>query len=230
MIGKYLCEEFPVFAVVLPPTEGTSKHVEAKAEEVKELLRKFDDIFPENVRMGCLLAGYNTFASNFKEEPNLKKELYFLSTKELDELRRQFDGPLENCFIRPSQSPWGALVLFVNKKDGDLCMCVDYRALNKLTVKNIYPLPRTDEMFDQIHDVKYSSKIDLRSGYHQIRLDGNSVSLTAFKTRYGHFDFLGLPFWAHQCSSLVYEYHEQYIQRISRRFRYCIPCPHLGLQ
>ena len=117
-----------------------------------------------------------------------------MSSKELIELKRQLDDLLEHKFIRPSVSPYGAPVLFQNKKDGSSRLCVDYRALNQMTVKNKYPLPRVEELLDQLREAKVFSKIDLRSGYHQIRIDQNDVQKTAFRTRYGHFEWLVLPF------------------------------------
>ena len=117
-----------------------------------------------------------------------------MSTKELSELKSQLTDLIDQGFIRPSSSPWGAPVLFVTKKDGAMRLCVDYRALNRLTVKNSYPLPRIDDILDQLSTAKYYTKIDLRSGYHQIRLDEESIPLTAFRTRYGHFEFQVLPF------------------------------------
>ena len=100
---------------------------------------------------------------------------------------------LEKGFIRPSVSPWGALTLFVKKKDGTLRLCIDYRQLNKLTVKNKYPLPRIDDLFDQLKDPSIFSKIDLRSGYHQLKIKDVDVHKTTFRTRYGHYEFLVMP-------------------------------------
>nr|GFB71734.1 putative reverse transcriptase domain-containing protein [Tanacetum cinerariifolium] len=97
-------------------------------------------------------------------------------------------------FIRPSSSPWGAPVLFVKKKDGSFWMCIDYRELNKLTVKNRYPLPRIEDLFDQLQRSRVYSKIDLRSGYHQLRVREEDIPKTAFRTRYGHYEFQVMPF------------------------------------
>ncbi|KAJ0726607.1 putative nucleotidyltransferase, Ribonuclease H [Helianthus annuus] len=119
---------------------------------------------------------------------------YRLAPSELEELSKQLQELLEKGFIRPSSSPWGAPVLFVKKKDGTFRMCIDYRELNKVTVKNRYPLPRIDDLFDQLQGSCYYSKIDLRSGYHQLRVRDEDVSKTAFRTRYGHYEFLVMPF------------------------------------
>ena len=101
---------------------------------------------------------------------------------------------LSKGFIRPSTSPWGALVLFVKNKDGSLHLCIDYRQLNRETIRNQYPLPRIDELFDQLYGSRVYSKIDLRSSYHQLRVRENDVSKTAFRTRYSHYKFLVMPF------------------------------------
>ncbi|GKC50023.1 putative reverse transcriptase domain-containing protein, partial [Tanacetum coccineum] len=108
--------------------------------------------------------------------------------------QRQLKELQDKGFIRPGHSPWGAPVLFVKKKDGSMRMCIDYRELNKLTVKNRYPLPRIDDLFDQLQGARYFSKIDLRSGYHQLRVHEDDIPKTAFRTRYGHFEFTVMPF------------------------------------
>ncbi|GJU86937.1 putative reverse transcriptase domain-containing protein [Tanacetum coccineum] len=114
---------------------------------------------------------------------------YRLAPSEMKELSEQLQELSDKGFIRPSSSPWGAPVLFVKKKDGSFRMCIDYRELNKLTVKNRYPLPRIDDLFDQLQGSSIYSKIDLRSGYHQLRVREQDISKTAFRTRYGHYEF-----------------------------------------
>ncbi|KAH9658749.1 Endonuclease [Citrus sinensis] len=119
---------------------------------------------------------------------------YRMAPAELKELKIQLQELVDKEFIRPSVSPWGAPVLFVKKKDGTLRLCVDYRQLNKVTVRNKYPLPRIDDLFDQLQGAHVFSKIDLRSGYHQLRIKEADVPKTAFRTRYGHYEFLVMPF------------------------------------
>ncbi|GJT10070.1 putative reverse transcriptase domain-containing protein [Tanacetum coccineum] len=114
---------------------------------------------------------------------------YRLAPSELKELSDQLKELLEKGFILPSSSPWGALVLFVKKKDGSFHMCIDYRELNKFTVKNRYPLLMIDDLFDQLQGSSVYSKIDLRSGYHQLRIREEDIPITAFQTRYGHYEF-----------------------------------------
>ena len=119
---------------------------------------------------------------------------YRMSPAELRELKAQLEELFSKGFIRPSISPWGAPVLFVKKKDGSLRLCIDYRQLNRVTIRNQYPLPRIDELFDQLQGSRVYSKIDLRSGYHQLRVQESDVPKTAFRTRYGHYEFLVMPF------------------------------------
>ncbi|GJR85716.1 putative reverse transcriptase domain-containing protein, partial [Tanacetum coccineum] len=112
----------------------------------------------------------------------------------MKELSEQLQELSDKGFIRPSSSHWGASVLFIKKKDGSFRMCIHYRELNKLTVKNRYPLPRIDDLFDQLQGSSIYSKIDLRSGYHQLRVREQDIPKTAFRTRYGHFEFQVMPF------------------------------------
>ncbi|KAA3473713.1 DNA/RNA polymerases superfamily protein [Gossypium australe] len=119
---------------------------------------------------------------------------YRMALKELVELKAQIQELLDRGFIRPSVSPWGVPVLFMKKKDGSMRMCIDYQQLNKLTIKNKYPLLRIDDLFDQFRGASIFSKIDLRSGYHQLRVKEADVYKMAFKARYGHYEFLVMPF------------------------------------
>ncbi|GKC40568.1 putative reverse transcriptase domain-containing protein, partial [Tanacetum coccineum] len=112
----------------------------------------------------------------------------------MKELAEQLKELFDKGFIRPSLSPWGAPVLFFKKKDGSFRMCIDYRELNKLTLKNSYPLPRIDDLFNQLQGSSIYSKIDLRSGYHQLRVREEDIPKTAFRTRYGHYEFQVMPF------------------------------------
>ncbi|KAL4017964.1 hypothetical protein IC575_021549 [Cucumis melo] len=117
-----------------------------------------------------------------------------MAPAELKELKVQLQELLDKGFIRPSVSPWGAPVLFVKKKDGSMRLCIDYRELNKVTVKNRYPLPRIDDLFDQLQGATVFSKIDLRSGYHQLRIRDGDIPKTAFRSRYGHYEFVVMSF------------------------------------
>nr|GFB89933.1 putative reverse transcriptase domain-containing protein [Tanacetum cinerariifolium] len=119
---------------------------------------------------------------------------YQFAPFEMKELSKQPQELSDKGFIRPSSSPWGAPVLFVKKKDGSFRMCIDYGELNKLTVKNRYPLPRIDDLFDQLQGSSIYFKIDLRSGYHQLRVREQDIPKTAFQTRYGHYEFQVMPF------------------------------------
>ncbi|KAA0026003.1 ty3-gypsy retrotransposon protein [Cucumis melo var. makuwa] len=119
---------------------------------------------------------------------------YRMAPAELKELKVQLQELLDKGFIWPSVSPWGAPVLFVKKKDGSMRLCIDYRELNKVTVKNRYPLPRIDDLFDQLQEATVFSKIDLRSGYHQLRIRDSDIPKTAFLSRYGHYEFIVMSF------------------------------------
>ncbi|XP_070044268.1 uncharacterized protein [Nicotiana tomentosiformis] len=119
---------------------------------------------------------------------------YRMAPTKLRELKEQLKDLLDKAFIRPSVSPWGAPVLFVKNKDGSLRMCIDYRQLNKVTIKNRYPLPQIDDLFDQLQGAKYFSKIDLRSGYHQFKIRDKDIPKMAFRTRYMYYEFLVMSF------------------------------------
>ncbi|KAA0042134.1 DNA/RNA polymerases superfamily protein [Cucumis melo var. makuwa] len=119
---------------------------------------------------------------------------YRIAPTELKELKMQLQELVDKGYIRPSVSSWGAPVLFVKKKDGSLRLCIDYRQLNKVTIRNKYSLPRIDDLFDQLRGATLFSKIDLRSGYHQLKVRESDIAKTAFRTRYGHYEFRVMPF------------------------------------
>ena len=163
-------------------------------EPIQDVLQQYKDVFPEALPG---LPPKRPVDHAIELEPGKPPPfgpLYKMSFPKLDELKQQIQEFLDQGIIRPSHSPYGAPILFVKKKDGTMRMCVDYRALNKITVKNRYPLPRIEELLDRLQGAKYFSKIDLRSGYHQIRVAENDINKTAFRTRYGHYEFLVMPF------------------------------------
>jgi len=131
---------------------------------------------------------------------------YRMSASELGELKKQLEELLEKQFIRPSVSLWGARGLLVKKKDGSMRLCVDYRQLNKVTIKNRYPLPRIDDLMDQLVGAEVFSKIDLRLGYHHIRVKAEDISKTAFRTRYGHYEYSVMPFGVTNAPGAFMEY------------------------
>ncbi|KAJ0901786.1 putative nucleotidyltransferase, Ribonuclease H [Helianthus annuus] len=178
-------------AILALVTDASAK--EKKLEDIP-VVRDFPQVFPEDLPG---LPPHRQVEFQIELAPGaapIARAPYRLAPTELEELSKQLQELLEKGFIRPSSSPWGAPVLFVKKKDGTFRMCIDYRELNKVTVKNRYPLPRIDDLFDQLQGSCYYSKIDLRSGYHQLRVRDEDVSKTAFRTRYGHYEFLVMPF------------------------------------
>ncbi|KAL5544958.1 hypothetical protein UlMin_008742 [Ulmus minor] len=144
------------------------------------VVREFTDVFPEELP-GLPPDREVSFEIDLiPGSAPVSKAPYRMAPAELKELQVQLQELLDKGFIRPSHSPWGAPVLFVKKKDGSLRMCIDYRELNKLTIKNKYPLPRIDDLFDQLKGAANFSKIDLRSGYHQLKIKDSDVPKTAF--------------------------------------------------
>src|SRR4030081_2637554 len=159
------------------------------------MLDEFKDVFPD--KLPCGLPLERTVDHVIDLIPGTQpiyKGIILLTKEELVEVKAQLDHLLEQGFIYISKSPYGAPVLFIKKKDGSLRMCIDYHALNKITIKNHCPLPHIDESFNQLSNVAVFSKIDLASGYHQIRIQPEDVHKTAFRTRYRHFEFTVLPF------------------------------------
>jgi len=194
-VKKAIRKKESVYLVKLNHIECEDSKSNKSSKLVHDILTEYKDVFPEKLPKG--LPPQRKVDHKIELEPGASppsRPTYHLSQSELDELRKQLEELLDLGFIQISTSPYGAPILFVKKKDGSFRMCIDYRALNKLTIKNRYPLPRIDELLDRLHESCVFSKLDLRSGYHQIRIAEQDVSKTAFRTRYGHFEFLVLPF------------------------------------
>ncbi|KAA0035602.1 pol protein [Cucumis melo var. makuwa] len=158
------------------------------------VVRDYPDVFPEELPG---LPSHREVEFAIELEPGtipISRAPYRMAPAELKELKVQLQELLDKGFIRPSVSPWGAPVLFVKKKDGSMHLCIDYRELNKVTVKNRYPLPRIDDLFDQLQGATVFSKIDLRSGYQQLRIKDGDVPKITFRSRYGHYEFIVMSF------------------------------------
>ncbi|CAI7739564.1 unnamed protein product [Closterium sp. NIES-53] len=181
-------------ALVTNEDEGERKTLELPPA-IQKLLEEFEDVLPDD--LPDQLPPYRTHQHEIIEEPGSKPTFrapYRLSPTELADMKKQIEYLLDKGLIRPSTSPYGAPVLFTPKPDGSLRMCIDYRALNKQTIKNKYPIPRIDDLLDQLRAATIFSKLDLRSGYWQIRMADNSIYKTAFRTRYGSYEYLVMPF------------------------------------
>jgi transposase InsO family protein len=186
---------FGIYVKELVNLELSSNNSIIADDALKALIEEYADVFPDELPAGLPPERHveHTIPLKSDTEPPAQK-LYRLSFKEMAELKEQLAELVEKGWIRPSTSPYGAPVLFALKKDNSLRLCIDYRALNTITIKNRYPLPNTADLFDQLQGAKIFSKIDLRSGYHQIRIAEEDIEKTAFRTRYGHFEFLVMPF------------------------------------
>ena len=180
------CQGYLVYAI-------ESGNSEMQLEEVP-VVNEFFDVFPEDLP-GLPLDREIEFEIELAPgiEP-ISVAPYRMAPVMLKELKVQMEELLSKGFVKTSTSPWGAPVLFVKKKDGSLRLCIDYRQLNKVTIRNQYPLPIIDDLFDQLQGAKVFSKIDLRSGYHQLKVRREDVPKTAFRIRYGHYEFLVMPF------------------------------------
>ncbi|GKD96443.1 putative nucleotidyltransferase, ribonuclease H, partial [Tanacetum coccineum] len=190
---KYIKKGCPIFLAQVMKKETGDKSDEKRLEDVSTV-RDFPEVFPEDFS-GLPPTRQVEFQIDLVlGAAPVARAPYRLASSELQELSTQLQELSVKGFIRPSSSPWGAPVLFVKKKDGSFRMCIDYRELNKLTVKNRYPLPRIDDLFDQLQGSSVYSKIDLRSGYHQLRVHDEDIPKTAFRTRYGHYEFQVMPF------------------------------------
>lgn len=162
---------------------------------VAELLDEFMDMMPSELPK--MLPPRRAVDHKIELEPGAivpAKAPYRMSPMELAELRKQLGELLEAGLVQPSKAPFGSSVLFQKKKDGSLRMCVDYRALNKVTIKNKYHIPNALDLFDKLSKARYFTKIDLRSGYWQVRVAEGDEAKTTCVTRYGSYEFLVMPF------------------------------------
>ncbi|GJQ97749.1 putative nucleotidyltransferase, ribonuclease H [Tanacetum coccineum] len=195
--ARIICDE----KVVHIPINGETliiRVMEKKSDEKRlediPVVREFPEVFPEDLPGLPPVRQVEFQIDLIPGAAPVARAPYRLAPSEMQELSNQLQELSDRGFIRPSTSPWGAPVLFVKKKDGSFRMCIDYRELNKLTIKNRYPLPRIDDLFDQLQGSSVYSKIDLRSGYHQLRVRDEDIPKTAFRTRYGHYEFQVMPF------------------------------------
>nr|GEV73414.1 hypothetical protein [Tanacetum cinerariifolium] len=190
---RYFLKGCPIFLAHVTTKEAEDKSKEKRLEDVP-IVQDFFEVFPED-----LLGIPPTRQVEFQIDlvPGVAPVAwapYRLAPSEMQELSDQLKELADKGFIRPSSSPWGAPVLFVKKKDGSFWMCIDYWELNKLTVKNHYSLLRIDDLFNQLQGSSVYSKINLRSGYHQLRVREGDIPKTTFRTRYGQYEFQVMPF------------------------------------
>ncbi|GJX96006.1 putative reverse transcriptase domain-containing protein [Tanacetum coccineum] len=195
--ARIICDE----KVVHIPINGETliiRVMEKKSDEKRlediPVVREFPEVFSEDLPGLPLIRQVEFQIDLILRTAPIARAPYRLAPLEMQELSNQLQELSDQGFIRPSTSPWGAPVMFVKNKDESFIMCIDYRELNKLTVKNRYPLPRIDDLFDQLQGSSVYSKIDLRSGYHQLRVRDEDIPKTAFRTRYEHYEFQVMPF------------------------------------
>jgi hypothetical protein len=181
--------------VSMPATAETMvNQLEEKSLEHIRIVCEYPDVFPEELPGMPPDRDIEFSIELLPKTAPISKRAYRMDVKDLIELKKQIEELLDKGFIRPSSSPWGAPVLFMNKKDGSRRMCVDYRSLNEVTIKNKYPLPRIEDLFDQMRGSTVFSRIDLRSGYHQLKIRTKDIPKIAFTTRYGLYEFLVMSF------------------------------------
>jgi hypothetical protein len=188
-------ERFEVEITVTASTRPTVFLVDGKFVGCNiRVVRDFPDVFPEELPKMPPDRKVEFVIDILPRTAPISKRPYMMSVEELKELKKQLIELQEDRYIRPSSSPWGAPVLFVQKKDGSQRMCVDYISFNDVTVKNKYPFPRIEDLFDQMRGARVFSKIDLRSGYHQMKVRPSDIPKTAFSTRYSLYEFTVMSF------------------------------------
>jgi hypothetical protein len=168
---------------------------EPTPKSIQKVLKEFKDVMPNELPKH--LPPRRGVDHEIELVPGTKppaRAPYRMAIPELQELRKQLTELIDAGFIRPSKAPYGAPVLFQKKHDGSLRLCIDYRALNKITIKKKYPIPLIADSFDQLSGARYFSKLDLRSGYYQVRIKEGDEPKTTCVTRYGSFEFMVMPF------------------------------------
>jgi hypothetical protein len=174
--------------------KGVVNSVEGKALENIRVVNEFPDVFPEDLPGMPPDRDIEFSIELIPGTAPISKRPYRMDVKDLAKLKKQIEELLSKGFIRPSSSPWGAPTLFIDKKDGSMRLCINYRSLNEVTIMNKYPLPRIEDLFDQMRGAKAFSKIDLRSGYHQLKIRVEDIPKTAFTSRYGLYEFTMMSF------------------------------------
>jgi hypothetical protein len=203
---------------VVVPVKPSGQVYEAIIPEIQDIpvVCEFPDDFPEDLP-GLPPEMDVEFVIELKPGTTpISRRSYRMPPNELVQLKTQLQDLLRKGFIRPSSSPWGCPAIFV-KKDHTLRMCVDYRPLNEVTIKNKYPLPRIDILFDQLTRARVFSKIDLKSGYHQIRIRPEDIPKTAFTTRYGLFEYLVMSFgWTNAPAHFTYLMNSEFMPKLDK--------------
>jgi hypothetical protein len=176
--------------------DQTSMHnqVHGNSLEGIRVVQKYPDVFLEELPGMPPDRDIEFIIDLLSGTPPISRRPYRMPVNELVELKKQIAELQSKGFIRPSSSPWGVPVLFVEKKDGTQWMCVDYRSLNEVTIKNKYPLPRIENLFDQLKGASVFSKIDLRSGYHQLKIRESDIPKITFRIRYGLYEYTVMSF------------------------------------
>jgi hypothetical protein len=174
--------------------DSTIHNLKVESPEQIPVVKEYPDIFPEELPGLPPNRDIKFVIDLAPRIAPIAKRPYRMATTELAELKKQLSELEQKGYVRPSSLPWGAPILFVKKKDGSMRLCVDYRALNEVTIKNKYPLLRIDDLFDQLKGAKYFSKIDLRSEYYQLKIQSEDMLKMALVARYGQYEFIVMSF------------------------------------
>jgi hypothetical protein len=187
-------EKINVTVAVQKQPTALVNQLDDDASKENPVIDEFPDVFPDDLPGMPPDRDIEFLIELLPGTVPIAKRPYRMGVDELEELKKQIKELQDKGFIRPSPSPWGAPVIFVDKKDGGQRMCVDYRSLNEVTIKNKYPLPIIDDLFDQLRGACVFSKIDLRSGYHQLKIRASDIPKIAFITRYGLYEYTVMSF------------------------------------